>query len=111
MSNTKLYVFYHIFADGKWKEPVTEFLKAYRRWGLVDKIGVLRVGIVGNETNQTEVIQHLINERVEFEIIARQLTGDEQVTQLKLHEFATHHEEGYVLYTHTKGASRQDGVN
>lgn len=110
MTEKKLYVFYHIFADGKWQEPVSEFLKAYKRWGLIKQIGVLRVGVVGSEVNQTQVIQYLINEQISFEVVARALAGDEQVTQLKLHEFALNND-GYVLYTHTKGASRQDGVN
>ena len=67
MQENKLYVFYHIYADGKWEEPVKEFLLAYRKWGLIDQIGVLRVGLVGNQNNQTKVIQYLINERIQFE--------------------------------------------
>lgn len=106
----KLFVFYHIYAAGKWQEPTSEFLKAYQKWGLINNVDTLRVGIVGNQTQQTEVIQYLVNEKIDFEVVARAERGDEQVTQIKLHEFSLTND-GYVLYTHTKGASRQDGVN
>lgn len=110
MEGKDLYVFYHIFAAGAWEKPVQEFIKAYREWGLMENAHVLRIGLVGPEHKQTEVIQYFVKERIDFEIVARAETGWEQVTQLKLHELATKRE-GYVLYAHTKGASRQDGVN
>jgi len=108
--NQSKYVFFHIYADGKWEEPVKEFLQIYRDSDLILNVNVLRVGLVGSEINQSKVIQYFINERIEFEVVARASKGWEQVTQNKLYDFALHND-GLVLYCHTKGASRQDGVN
>lgn len=105
-----LYVFYHIYAAGKWEEPTREFLKIFKDSELNKYSHTLRVGIVGPQSEQTRVIQYLISESVDFEVVAREETGHEQVTQNKVHEFSLTHD-GYVLYCHTKGASRQDGVN
>lgn len=104
------YVFFHIYADGKWQEPVKEFLHGYRKWGLIDNVSILRIGLVGSPQNRAEVSQYLIYEKIDFEVVAKENAGWEQVTQKKLFDFAQHRD-GAVLYIHTKGASRQDGVN
>ena len=84
----KLYHYYHIFADGQWLEPVSEHIKALRKWGLIDNLAAFRIGIVGADHNRTAVIQYLINERINFDIVAQSDTGWEQVTQIPMYEFA-----------------------
>ena len=102
-------VFFHIYAAGQWKDPVREFLLAYRQTGLINN-SELKIGIVGSESQQTEVIQYFINEAIDFEVVARALSGWEQVTQIKLHEYALTND-GYVLYCHTKGAANVNDTN
>lgn len=102
--------FYHIYADGQWQEPVSEHIKALKKWGLIDNLNSFNVGIVGQEHNRSAVVQYLINERVNCNIIAQETSGWEQATQIPLHNFALNND-GFVLYAHSKGASDPSDTN
>ena len=106
----KLHHFYHIYADGQWEEPVSEHIKALRKWSLIDNLASFKVGIVGADHNRTAVIQYLINERINFDVIAQADTGWEQVTQIPMYNFAQSND-GYVLYAHSKGSSSPEQPN
>lgn len=111
MSNTnKLYHFYHIYADGQWQTPVSEHIKALKKWDLINNLAAFKVGIVGTAENRTQVIQYLINERINFDVITQQDNGWEQVTQIPLHTFALDND-GYVLYAHSKGSANPEQPN
>jgi len=111
MSNTnKLYHFYHIYADGQWQIPVSQHIAALKKWDLINNLAVFKVGIVGTPENRTQVIQYLINERINFDVITQQDNGWEQVTQIPLHTFALEND-GYVLYAHSKGAANPEQPN
>lgn len=104
-----LYNFYHIFADGKWELPVTEYIAALKNSKLIEQIDLLHVGIVGSEENRKKV-KDFLTPIVKFVVVAEEETGWEQVTQNKLYEFSQTHE-GYVLYAHTKGSFNPEPKN
>lgn len=103
-----IYHFYHIYADGKWIEPVSEHFRAYKM-GLAN-VCDLYIGIVGSEQNRNAVKSWLKENNIEHTIIAESNTGWEQVTQIPMWEFCQTHD-GVVLYAHSKGSSSQTDVN
>jgi hypothetical protein len=88
--------FYHVWAPGRWQEPLTEFLGA-----LSDSSfdGPLHVGIVGNFAERAAV-QVFLDRDCEF-IPSR--NGWEQITLDAVRDYAQQ-TSGAVLYAHTKGA-------
>jgi hypothetical protein len=52
---TSLYHFYHVYADGKWEEAADEHITALQQHGLADALDGMYLGIVGNETNRSNV--------------------------------------------------------
>lgn len=101
--------FYHIYADGKWMEPVSEHVRALKM-GLIDNLDTFHVGIVGSETNRQAVKDYLLNTQIEFFVCAEEATGWEQVTQIKMWSFCQDNE-GLMLYAHSKGSSDPSDVN
>jgi hypothetical protein len=105
-----IYNFYHIFADGLWQTPVTEYLEALKTSGLYDNLKSFNIGIVGSPENRQEVIKFLNDNKINYTVVNQADSGWEQVTQDKLYEFATN-TDGYVLYSHTKGSSHSSNLN
>lgn len=102
--------YYHIYADGQWQEPVSEHIKALRKWGLIDNLTSFNIGIVGQEHNRLQVIKFLNEQEVTFNLAATQNEGWEQVTQIPMHNFSLNND-GFVLYAHSKGSSRPENTN
>lgn len=99
-----IYHFYHIYADGRWQEPVTEHLDALLRFGLYDNLISFNVGIVGNIENRNAVKNFLSSYNLQKLIYCNETdSGWEQETQDSLHDHSQNNE-GLILYTHTKTA-------
>jgi hypothetical protein len=95
--------FYHIWADGHWKVPVHDHLKALRESQFP---GSVHVGIVGTPHNRDDVKRYVSKFwSWETDFCAEGDSGYEQVTISALRDYV--HRDGtepYVLYAHTKGA-------
>lgn len=101
--------FYHIYADGKWQEPVSEHIRALKM-GLLENLDTFKIGLVGSESNCEDVKNYFLSQDVAFEIADEQRSGWEQVTQIKMWEFCQH-SDGAILYAHSKGAYNVSDVN
>jgi hypothetical protein len=95
--------FYHLWADGHWKVPVHEHLRALRdsRYS-----GSVHIGIVGTPVNRDDAMRYVTkfwSPAVDW--CASADTGFEQVTLSALRAYAHQPDAApYVLYAHTKGA-------
>lgn len=103
-ADVNVHHFYHVYAAGQWEEPVEEHVLALRGSGLLDRLGVLRVGLVGDDAQRKQVRTFLRGRGVDFDVVGEADVGWEQVTQVPLHRFAQS-ADGLVLYAHTKGAA------
>jgi hypothetical protein len=93
---------YHIWADGEWREPLSEHLQTLRD---SDFASCPRVGLVGSPRNRQDV-----REELDGALIAAEADeGFEQVTLHALRRYAQTHD-GAVLYAHTKGASNKGDI-
>lgn len=95
--------FYHAYADGQWREPLAEHLAALED---AKFDGPFHVGIVGAPERVDEVRQELHWLRPPTTWLWESV-GWEQVTLQAVHGYARHND-GAVLYAHTKGAARSD---
>ena len=103
--------FYHIYADGAWREPVEEHLEALQKSGLGAQDNFsLSVGLVGSEENIAAVRQFLSSHSDKWREIAASREGWEQVT-LSVLARESHDLQGLVFYAHTKGASTPSRFN
>ena len=99
--------FYHVYADGNWRDPASEHVQALQQSGLGERITNLYIGYVGHEHN-VEVAERFLSENLNNPItIARSLSGWEQETMRHIPEYLT---DGPVLYAHTKGASNNTRI-
>lgn len=106
-----LHHFYHIYADGAWRDPVQEHLEALQTSGLATEEGFsFSVGLVGSETNTAAVRDFLNTHSLPWREISSSRQGWEQVT-LSVLARESHTLEGFVFYAHTKGASAPGGFN
>lgn len=101
--------FYHIYADGKWQEPVSEHVRALKM-GLYDNLNTFAIGIVGSAENRHAVIDYLNTEGLAYEVYAEALQGWEQETQIPMWLFSQDNA-GAMLYAHSKGSSDPSDVN
>lgn len=107
----ELHHFYHIYADGEWREPVKEHLQALKTSGLGAEGGFsLSVGLVGNDRNTAAVRDFLNGHSIGWREVASSQEGWEQVTLNALAR-ESHTLEGFVFYAHTKGASTPSRFN
>jgi len=106
----KIYHYYHIYALGYWMHALMEHIVASRKSGLLDMCETMKVGIVGEENVRTMVYQLLNSQNVNYEIIAEQDHGWEQMTQTQIYNDAQTND-GYALYAHTKGAANPHRQN
>lgn len=100
--------YYHLYADGAWKDIADEHITALKTSGLLDALeGGMSVGIVGAQMNRVYALQWLHNKlgKWNFHYVGGQDTGWEQVT-LQMLQLRSHlGTNGLVFYAHTKGAA------
>lgn len=101
--------YYHVYADGEWKVPVAQHIKALKESGLYGVLSELKIGIVGK--NSEPIKEFLYSNNIKYELIAETDEGWEQETQDKLYFDAINSEPFKVLYAHTKGAANVSPVN
>jgi hypothetical protein len=107
----KLHHYYHVYADGAWREPVEEHLLALKMSGLQAQPGFsLKVGFVGSEVNIAAACECLSRGSVRWSEVARAAKGWEQVTLAVLAD-ESRTSDGLVFYAHTKGASAPSRFN
>jgi hypothetical protein len=101
---TEIHHFYHVYADGKWQEPVAEHLLALVASGLARADGFLfKIGLVGSEKNAAAVRDFLTRQAIPWREVNWCREGWEQVTLSALaRESQT--AQGVAFYAHTKGA-------
>jgi len=103
-----LWHFYHAYAqEGKedvWLPIVNEHVNILHSSNLASKLSKVYIGVVGTKKNANKISALFEAKNIEHEICAINDTGWEQVTLNKLYEFSLENN-GYVLYTHTKGAA------
>jgi len=107
---TSLYHFYHVYADGKWEAAADEHITALQQHGLADALDGMYLGIVGNETNRSNVKTYFTDRGVNYYTRVDAPLGWEQVTldSLQRHMIVN---DGYVLYAHTKGSYNDTPIN
>lgn len=102
--------FYHIYADGQWRDPVKEHILALRQSQLMYNLDNFFIGIVGQNKNIQSVKKFLKTCGVNCSIIVEEEQGWEQVTMNKLRDFA-HENDGWIFYAHSKGSSDPSPIN
>lgn len=105
-----LHHFYHVYADGDWREAFSDHLRALNYNGLLEQLETFNIGMVGGEKNITAVKEWLNEQSVKYNVVAESPTGWEQETLIPLHDF-TRSNEGYISYAHTKGAAHYAEIN
>lgn len=106
MNNIKIFHYYHIYANGSWFPAVNEHISAAKHSGLLKNLHEMKIGIVGDLEERLIVKDWLLNNGVDYSIIAEEDIGWEQVTLNKLYEDSKSID-GYVLYAHTKGSANR----
>jgi len=107
---TKLYHFYHLWVGGNWKGIVTEHIDILKRYGLLDHLEDMYVGIVGTPDDRDIAKKYLDTLSFKYKVVVEADTGYEQITQTVMHKFS-HENDGYVLYTHNKGSFHSGATN
>lgn len=105
--------FYHIYADGQWREPVEEHVRALKESGLGEELlrsGSFWIGLVGSDKNRDAVIEYMKATGLTFGVCAQASAGWEQVSMIPMWQHSQHYE-GLILYAHTKGAYSPIDVN
>lgn len=106
----KIFHFYHIYADGKWQNPVLEHIEALKASNLDKSLNKMFVGFVGNSENIFKVKQYL-NDKIDYETVDEQPTGWEQVTLEHVHSCSKNNLSDVIFYAHTKGSSSNSHIN
>lgn len=103
--------FYHVYADGKWQEPLDEHCTALKDHGLYENLRGFYLGIVGTDDNAAAVIDRVNNHHgLSADVKVQQPIGWEQVTM----EALKHHcitNDGCVFYAHTKSSYNYNEFN
>ena len=102
---TDLVHFYHVYAAGEWREPVTEHLELLDTSGLAVELHSIHVGLVGNPHQCAEAAMFIQNFGLPttLRLAATEPEGYEHITLVPLAHHASLNDATY-LYTHTKGA-------
>ena len=108
--NVRIAHFYHIYADGLWRDPVKEHIIALRQSELFYNIDEFYIGMVGKKENTNSVKKFLKTCGVYYNLVAEQENGWEQVTMNKLRDFS-HENDAWIFYAHTKGSSDPSPIN
>lgn len=101
---------YHVYAAGSCLLPLTEHCRALTQYGLFDELDGMFVGFVGSDAEVALARSTLDVLVPKWQEVARAETGWEQVTLDAMYAFVQDHD-GPVSYAHTKGASRNEGVD
>ena len=99
--------FYHVYASGSWREPLSEHLWALNE---AEYDGAFHVGIVGPPERRAEVLDELNCIRPPDSATEAD-DGWEQVTLQPLREYVQRTHSGAVMYAHTKGAYNTCDIN
>ena len=125
---------FHVFADGQWKDAVTEHFAALDESGLAGQLGAMGIGMVGSMENRVAVREYIateilpsagpalqsLAERGDLQnlTLASADEGWEQVTMQCLPSMATQmvadkllQGDACILYAHTKGAWDASEIN
>jgi len=103
--------YYHVYADGDYKDIVTEHFNALRTSGLLGALSHIHVGFVGSEENVRSAKQRVSRLTRSFSSNAAP-SGWEQETQDFLYRDAREAKRPFLaLYAHTKGASDRSEIN
>lgn len=107
---SKLYHYYHVYADGDWLPIVREHINELIASGLANALQTFNVGIVGDWRKRDNVIEYLQDRQLpgmQWIITAEEDEGYEQVTldKLKFDVTYLYDQNDIVLYAHTKGAA------
>jgi len=100
--------FYHVYADGHWREPVKEHVDALIRYGLADQMLYMYVGFVGTRQNCEEAASYIADRGILVYPLDAEPEGWEQVTMKYIPQLM---DAGPVLYAHTKGAYDPSPIN
>lgn len=110
MTRPQIHAFFHCYAAGNWQQPTTDFFEALTRYGLADHLASMHVGYVGS-AEQVAAAHCTVDHYVPgYHRAAEVASGWEQTTLTPMWEFAQDHD-GYIVYGHTKGASRNDPID
>lgn len=100
--------YFHVWADGSWQTPVSEWLAALASSGLDRALAERYVGIVGSGGNRRQVRAAMPG----WNVVVEARVGWEQVTLSCLRDNVTRHQASKaVLYAHTKGAHDNSALN
>ena len=97
--------FYHVWADGLWQRPLSEFLFALQQ---AEFPGPLTFGLVGSPESR-ELPRRIIEAVHPGAEFVEADEGFEQVTLRALHAYSRGHEH-HLLYAHTKGAAHPNDL-
>lgn len=100
--------YYHVYADGLWREPVAEHVAALAD---ITEPMTVTVGLVGAEQACDEVRAVLAEAGLEVASFVQEAVGWEQVTLQQLSADLTTGHSSPVLYAHTKGAHDPSPIN
>lgn len=107
----KIYHFYHLYLDGEWIHAAKEHFASLERSLLIDNLEKIFVNVVGTSTRLTHLENWLSTFMDKYPnkiIVTHWGEGHEQLTINKIIDFLNKNrsEEFYILYAHTKGASK-----
>lgn len=98
---------YHLYADGEWQQGWAEHLKALS-FGLQNELSTFAVGIVGS--SERRALAHDTVTAAGASVVVERDTGFEQETLDWVDAFVDTCD-GYLLYTHSKGAGYPTGIS
>jgi len=90
--------YYHVYSKGNWQVPAREHMEFLQAAGLLPEIDVFRVGVIGPVEGVLDILRGA-------ELIVHEDQGWEQATLVRMRSMVR--DESFVLYCHTKGASRE----
>lgn len=101
--------FYHVYADGRWQDPLEEHVEALTKFGLLDALDKMYVGYVGSDENVKQAEKYMRkNTSGKAETINKASGGWEQETMRLI---PAHITDEAVLYCHSKGSSDPSPIN
>lgn len=104
--------YFHLYADGEYRQIVREHFSALRQSGLAKRLDRLHLCFIGSEENRAAA-RHLVRQLWPREFTSNEAAnGWEQETLDVLHADACSADAPFLaLYAHTKGAWNPDPVN
>lgn len=105
--------YYHVYADGQWRDPLREHVEALNSSDLVSRLNGISIGIVGSPDNREQVRRVLQAKGLHESVVVEADEGWEQVTLNHMLDFVKgiDRPSGWVFYAHTKGAANPTHIN